>query len=179
MKKFWTLPILAIYMYCLTILTQYGFLAYFNIPSSFIEVSIRDNAIYAYSLFEAIKSLIWIVQWWQWLIAALLFTAGSIFLHNFGKIILAGVTILMIIFLANAVRFGNALAQNQTNFLIMAPDCPPINGSRDYIVPSIYQGNAILVPVDKDMKIQGGFLLKAVSEMSCKLESKQVGKVKR
>src|SRR3989344_3587248 len=115
MSKLWSLPVISVYLYAATILTQYGFNSYFNIPSSFIEASIKENIVYFFQLFQVASAVAGVMRWWMWaivIIAALIIT----FFYNFhsffrGIISLAG-TIILGLLLWGSYNFGSMLAAN-------------------------------------------------------------------
>jgi len=178
MNKLWSL-LIPVYFYAITILTKYGFISYFNIPASFIEpTSIKDNTIF---FFDFTKSLVDSLGWLYFglsvvaLIFAIfvIFSSGS-FLRNFFILIIAPAI------LFGFYKFGSFWAANETSFYTLSSDCLSIDSSEIYIIPNIYNGKAILVPVDDvTMKMKGSFLVKDAAELDCEIEYREVGQIKK
>jgi hypothetical protein len=80
---FWTIPGVIVYIYVITVLTQYGFLSYFDIPGNFIEASLRENIIYLYWLFSVFLVIVKIIGWWWILILPLAFLIYFLYDHEF------------------------------------------------------------------------------------------------
>jgi len=180
MSKLWTIPAATIYIYALTILTQYGATSYFNIPANFISISPTENTIYAYNLFKLALEFIPLIKWWEWVIVVIVFCFALFYFRILGKILISTITILLILFLYNAVNFGEFLAENQTNFLTLSPECSSLGKGETYIIPVIDNGKAILIPIDENSKkIGNSFLVKDVAELSCKLEHREIGKLRK
>lgn len=181
-SKFWSIPVLTIYFYAATILMQYGFISFFNIPSSYLEYSIKDNIIY---FFELIKMIISVVSALKWLgISFLLAPSLLIFYlcstssrwHNFFKWSAILISILFIIFSYN---FGDFIATNSRNLLLVEKGCPSLNNDFRYIVPNIYNGRYILIPIDLENKISGDFIVKESADLNCLVGYKDIGVIKK
>lgn len=183
MKKLWSIPIAAIYLYALSILTQGGYDSYFNIPSAFISASIVNNTLFAYLLFKAVEVVIIKIGWWWILIVPILIILGflsHIYLNDHRAIFIWAGTITAIFLLSIAISLGEHLAKERTDFLVPSPECPPIGSDSAYIIPDIYEGKAIFVPITQEAtsaRLGTGFMIKEISELPCKLVSKNVGKI--
>lgn len=183
MKKLWSIPIALAYLYGITILTQYGYYAYFNIPTNFIDASIPNNTIYAYALAGAIWGLITSIPWWaKVLIGAAIVLIGFlsfVFFNNYKTVFIWSGTIIAILFLCLTFNLGTIIAETKTSYLTLSPGCPAIGQDAEYIAPDIYEGQAIFVPIDPQNKnkLGDGFILKDISSLSCKLEYSPVGQV--
>lgn len=173
------------YFYAATVLTQFGYISYFGIPSNFIESSLKDNIVYFYNLFQVISTVFGLMKWWTLL--GLISIGVMIFFLYWGhyrfKQILSFVgTFILILLLRGTYDFGNLLAANSTTFLTLPDDCQfeSAGTSTRYIIPTLFETNAVLVPygVD-DHKIHPGFLLRAASDIPCAIERKEVGSMKR
>ena len=178
MKNLWNIPVLSVYFYAITVLTQYGYNSYFGIPSNFIEASIKENIIYFFQLFQIASSVAGVMRWWMWIVVVL--SIGVVlYLSNFKYKTVASVlgTLLLVVALWNSYNFGSLIAKNTTNFYILPQDCISIENGKSYIIPSFYDGKAILIPINYDKKMAGGFSIKSVSELPCELEQKEIGKV--
>jgi hypothetical protein len=71
MNKFWSLPVLTIYFYTATVLTQLGFVSYFGVPSNFVEASIKQNILYFFNLFQLTFVIVGLMKWWMFIAVAL------------------------------------------------------------------------------------------------------------
>ncbi len=174
-KIFWTIPSLAIYLYAITILTQFGFGSYFGIPSAFVEASITANTVYFYILAQAMVKLVIAIKWWWILIVFISYWILKVFDENQIKYV---AMIFMLISIYFFVSFGNLLASTQTNFLTLPNGCLDGNSSQRYVVPVVYQGEGIIVPIDENNKMSGGFIVKDLSELNCRLKHEEVGSIK-
>lgn len=174
-KAFWSISGLAVYLYVITILTQYGFSSYFGIPSNFIEASITANTIYFYTLLQAIVALAFAIKWWWLLIIPVVIILSIVFQKHHIK---SGVTLLLLVSVYGFVSFGHLWAANQTAFLTLPNGCADGNASQKYIIPEVYNGQAILVPIDADNKLVGGFLVKDVASLNCYLKHTEIGLIR-
>ena len=59
------LPVLTIFVYSASVLTQYGYISYFGLPSYLIEASVKSNIIYSFTILR--------IAWIIWPITLLLF----------------------------------------------------------------------------------------------------------
>lgn len=181
MSKLWSLPVISVYLYGITILTQYGFNSYFNIPSSFIESSIKENIIYFFQLFQLASSVAGLMKWWMWavvILAILLIT----FFYNFSgyrKFIAFCATLLLGYLLYGSYNFGILLAKNVSTFYVPAQNCTFLDKNTSYIIPNFYQGKAILVSIDSNKKLTGNVLVKDLSEPGCGTELKYIGLISK
>ena len=181
MKKLWSIPIITVYLYAVTILTQWGYYSFFSIPSDFVEASIKDNIVYFFTLFKVAEEVAGVLKWYVW--AMLIFTiliVGFVYTFNYTykRLITALGTLILIFFLINSYNFGNALAKNSILFLVPDVGCSGISNG-PYIIPGISNNQVILVPIDKNNKMLGGFIVKNIPDLGCKLEYKSIGLIKQ
>lgn len=176
MNKFWNIPIIAVYLYAVVILTQHGFNSYFNIPSNFIEFSIKENIIYFFQLFQLALTIVGVMKFWMWivvLVGAIIIAILCFFDYAYEIIftsILIGGT------LVGSYYFGNYLAINTGTFYILSSDCQSI-GQEKYIIPTFYNDKAIFVSIDKNNKLGNGLIVKEISSLDCKIEQENIGKI--
>lgn len=182
MKRLWSIPIALAYLYAVTVLTQYGYYSYFNIPTNFIDASISSNTIYTYSIATAAWQLIVSIPLlWKIVIGIAVAIASfisGIFFNNH-KIIFVWIgTGLAGILLIGSFGLGGFIARDKKNFLILSPTCSITNQNVQYVIPDIYEGMAILVPIDpkNNNKIGNGFVLKDISTLPCGLEYSEIGR---
>lgn len=182
MNKLWSIPVISLYLYVTTILTQYGFNSYFDIPYSFIEVSIRENIIYFFQLFQLASNVIGLMGWWMWFLVPLTLLFMFLSYNTLTqKIVSLVIIIFFIVFLWNSYNFGNTIASSMTDFYSIPENClEDIGNSEDslYIIPVFQNDKAVIIPLNKnDNKIQGGFIVKDLSDINCKIEKKEIGNV--
>jgi hypothetical protein len=179
-KLFWSIPAIAVYFYAATILTEYGFISYFNIPSNFISASLSDNIIFFYQFFIATADLADAMKWYIWLTIVIVISAiiALCYFSELWKGLVTTIgTILLFFYLGSFFMLGHIIAVNTTNFVVPSASCPPIGQSAAYIVPIIGNGEAVIVPIDASNTMTGGFLVKNLADLDCELEIKNIGKV--
>lgn len=182
MSKLWSIPVISVYLYGITILTQYGFNSYFNIPSSFIESSIKENIVYFFQLFRLASVVVGFMKWWMWavVILAVLVIIFLFYSHSFWKKTISFCGILLLSYLLyGSYNFGILLAKNTIAFYVPSQNCASLEKDTQYIIPNFYQGKAILVPVNNDKKMTGSVLVKDLSESGCATEIKYIGLISK
>jgi len=182
MSKLLSIPIISAYLYGVTILTQYGFNSYFGIPSSYLESSITQNFVYFFQLFQLASAVAGAMKWWMWLVIILgaltiLFIYASHFIWQ--KIISFVAILLLCLMLYGSYNFGTLLGQSTPEFYVPVAGCVSLDQNTKYIIPSFYQGKAILVSITESNTLAGSVLLKDLSELGCATEHKTVGLIKQ
>jgi hypothetical protein len=172
-KFFWSIPALAIYAYVITVLFQFGFLSYFNIPSNFVEASLRSNIFYFYLLSVSLADIFKSIGWWWLLLGPIL--AFSV--HFYKRYAIYAVTIVLVVFAIVSVSWGLFFGAHASSFLVPSENC--LGDNIEYIIPGVYNEEVILVPIDQDRKMIGGFLVKNISELACKLDYRNIGLIYR
>lgn len=181
MKNLWSLPVLSVYFYAVTILTQHGYNSYFGIPSNFIEASLKENIINFFQLFQIAFGIAGLISWWMWVVVALSI-AIVLYLSNFKyKAVISSVLFAILGALSwSSYAFGGWVGANITSFYSAPSKCISMGEDKVYIIPSFYDGKAIIVPIDQTNKIiEEGFLIRNISELPCGLKQKEVGKIVR
>jgi hypothetical protein len=56
-------------------------------------------------------------------------------------------------------------------------DCPPIGSDARYIIPISYGSDGVFVPINASNTMTGGFLVKDLATLNCKLVQQNIGKV--
>lgn len=172
---------MSVYFYAVTILVQYGYNSYFNIPSSFIGVSLGDNVIFFYHVFQIATVIAGLMKWWMWfvVICATAIITAIYLVNSWYNIILDFAAVLILsALLWGSVGFGSLLAANTTNFGVLSSNCSAIGSDNFYIIPVISETKAVLIPVDAETKkMKGGFMVKELSGLPCKIESREIGKI--
>jgi hypothetical protein len=168
-----------LYVYTATILTQYGFISYFGIPSNFIEPSIRDNIIFFFTLIKGMVD-VFIATPFLYGTILLLIVVFVVFtiLNKIPKIlVLIATGFLLIISIFAFYNLGGLLAQTAETFPVLS-NCLPGKDNVTYIVPAFFQTTAIIIPVTTDThKIIGSFFLKEAPGSDCEIQNKMIGKV--
>lgn len=183
----WSIPGITVYLYATSVLIQYGFNAYFGIPADFINASITTNIINYFGLFQLAKGIAGVMGWWMWfiLIISILIIGFLCIVDSRNQKFFTGIgrfigTCLLLYFLYISFSFGMLLAKNTADFLVPSPTCLSIANETQYIVPGFYNEKAILVPINpKTHKMTGGFILRDLSQLPCKLKSEPVGPIGR
>lgn len=181
MNKLWSIPLISLFFYLVTTITQHGFNSYFNIPANFIEVSLRHNIVYFYRLFSSAMLIAGIMQWWMWVVVIFAILT-IIFLYNFDSIIykiLRGIfIIILLIILIKSFDFGYQLAKNTSSFYFIPSICVSGNEENWYIIPIIHDQNAVIVSVDKiSNRMSNGFIVRDMADLGCVIEQNEIGKV--
>ncbi len=172
LSETWTVLITTVCVYSAAILAQYNYVSYFNIPSSFIEFSIRENVIYFLQLFYFAYAFISLAEMW------LLFFLVIVFILSF-YMLRKKTFLILIIFLLLFVsfEFGGLVAEKSPFHYVLSSGCLINNKNEIYIIPAFYDGKMILVPVDENNKMKKSFLIKDIAESGCLIERKDVGKI--
>ena len=170
------MPVLTIYLYAITILAQFGFNNYFNIPYNFVEGSITTNTVYARTLVQLLVSMFTSMGFWGWfnflVVLALVVDVVVMVFRKPGTIFSGILVLIAIAFLWGSVSFGNLVAKTDTSFYVLPAGClSTAEASTTYIVPNFYEGKAMVVPVDENKKIAGGFFLQEITP-ACQLTMK-------
>ncbi len=182
MSKLLTIPIISVYLYGITILTQYGYSSYFNIPSNLIEASITQNFVYFFQFFQLASTIAGVMKWWMWVM--LIVTALLVFFfyasNRFWRFVISTCGVfLAAYFLYGSYNFGQLIAKSSSEFYVLSDSCTLSETGTKYIIPSFSQGNAILVSIDADNTLMGQVLVKNLSELECSTEKKNVGLIKK
>ncbi|MFA5652026.1 MAG: hypothetical protein WC933_01560 [Candidatus Paceibacterota bacterium] len=174
MKKFiWSIPGLSIYIYTITILTQAGYYSYFNIPTSFVNASIKENVVFLYTLAKAIITLAGTIGvWWFAIVPSIILIIA---LLEKGIVFMATVLLLLSVFWFYG--FGAKIAQNDIYFYTIDKSCVTATSSDKYIIPLMKDNISVIVPISKDNKMTGEFFVKDTSNLSCKIEYKNIGNI--
>lgn len=171
------ITLIGIYIYVITILTQYGWNTYYNIPSNFIDASITANTTYLYVLITAIINEFGAHPY---LYSGILFVIVLIIIitnyyKKFGYFL---ITVLALALAYGFFNFGLNLGKINEHFSVIDQPCLPQATSTRYISPTTYQDKIILIPIDQDNKMKGGFLVKDLSQISCLTKDAYIGQVK-
>jgi hypothetical protein len=182
MQKFWSIPAIGLYFYVATVLTNWGFLSYFNIPSTFVQASLSSNIIFFYQFITAALSLLGSLHWYVYVAAGFFFIVVValyylIFQYNkpLKNTFVAVGTIVLFLYLGTFFSLGNLIASTQTSYIVPV-DCS-VGPAYAYVIPLTDENQTILVPIDQNNKMTDGFLVRNTADLSCTFESKPVGKV--
>lgn len=173
----------------MTALNQYGFLGYFNVPSNFVNTSLTNNIIFFFQIFQVGKVLasslgvmtcaLLFMTFATWVIAIL----GLYWSSKKMKIGLeVAAAILCLVGLWSFYNLGISSAENQETFFIAKSECilKEKDASTDFAAVGYYGGSAILVPYEpKTQKMKGGFMIRDLATMPCKLISTKIGRIHR
>lgn len=181
MKKLWSIPLITVYLYIATVLTTVGYFDYFGVPSYFVEASIQSNVIYFFSLLNLTSAIFSAMRWWTLLIVIVVAIFIFLFYHSARWrrwLVTAVGTLILCWALFHSFSFGKTLARYNTTYLVPATGCASFGTSTQYIGMGAFEGKEIFIPVDPaTRKLQGGFMLKDLSEASCVFEHRNFGQI--
>jgi hypothetical protein len=181
-KYFWTIPVLTIVVYSATVLFQFGYNSYFNVPSTVIDSSLAFNVIFSF-YFLKLVGLLAFKLWWLWIIAAIIaYAVFAVFnLSSWLKIIpIVGI----IVFLCFCPSIGDYLAKHTEYFYIVSDNCETIDPTK-YVILNFYDDKAVLLSIEDNTekvgakKLTGSFLIKNVSDLGCDIKLKKIGVIER
>jgi len=163
---FWSIPGIAIYIYVINILAQYGWNMYYQIPASFIDASITSNTTFMHVIIGALI----MVALAHWILSIIIIAVVSLSFYVANRIgskkgLLALFAILAIVIGWKFYDFGSYLAKQNTLFFVSEPGCLPEASSTKYVAPTMYGQDAIFIPIDTANKMKGGFLVKDLSNI--------------
>lgn len=179
-RFFWSIPGLTIYVYATNILIQWGLYSYFGIPSEYVSASIISNIIGYYGLFQLAKGVAGLMGWWLLILvaSALIVIVFYFFSSTFQKLTTTVVTLFLIwLVLYGCYNFGMWIGKNQTYYYIPTPGCITIGTATGFIIPGFIDDKAILVPINSQHKMIGGYTTRDLSQIPCPLEKREVGKI--
>jgi len=182
-SKLWSIPLITVYLYTATVLSQYGYNSYFNLPANFVEASIQKNITHFFDLLGFAQSVAGSMRWWAWIVAIV--TTVVIVLAYFSSytykvLVQIAATIFLLFVLSGTYGYGWRTAMETTQFFVPSSNCQSIGPDEKYVVPSFFEGKAIFVPYDKDThKMYGNFIVKDVAELGCALEKSDAGEILR
>jgi hypothetical protein len=182
MSRFWTIPVLAVYVYAVTVLTYAGYSTYFGVPADFVQASIASNALFASFMLHALVNSFLVMSWKGWLVLTFYTTiflgCSYVFLFRPMKALSALLVIPALWFAWQSLSFGEALAKGNVYFYMPEKGCVTgFDANQKLIAPAFYDSNAIFVPIDDSNKMTGGFMMKDLTQLPCKLTLQTVGKV--
>lgn len=173
------ISIVPVYVIGATVLFQYGYNDYFGIPYNYIGVSSVDFTLFVYSIMQIVLSVVGALKWLQWVeIVVLVGGVAFICLHWFWrKVVYILVAIFFIWLLIKMVLFGAYIAKHQTDYLVLSANCSQMSAEQKYIIPVTTNTQVILIPIDKNNKMTGSFVVKDPSQLQCSFEHKNIGVV--
>jgi len=174
-KYIWSIPGIAVFFYAVTVLFQYGYLTYFNIPAGFIRGSIADNIVFAHDLIRMGLAILALLRWWRIIILLLVLLCTLSFLQRYKTV--AALTLVFIAY--GFFNFGTFSAQNQMAFFMPSSGCPAIGPEKRYVAVSVSDGKAILVSIDDNRHLKPGFMVEDMSELPCGLELRNIGQIEK
>jgi len=175
-----SIPALAVYFYGATILTEYGFASYFHIPYSFISASLSDNIIYFFQLLTVVEAILGYMRWQMWLLVfvIVLTIVYLCYRHRFWRVLFGVVgMIILLVILLGSFNFGKTIAASTADFWVLPPGCLAAGLDGRYVIPAFYGENAVLIHIDQNNKMTGGFLVKNITSLACEVEREAIGTV--
>ena len=176
MKWFCSIPGIAVYIYVINVLAQYGWNIYYQIPSTFIDASIASNTTFMYMFIKGVLSDVKIHPFIYLIYFVVIVGATLIAVYLKGSKYFV-ITIVAILIGWRFYDFGLTLAKVNDTFFVTESGCLSEATSTRYISPTIYQDEAVFIPIDQNNKMKGGFLVKNLTQMSCLTKIAQIGQV--
>lgn len=181
-KFVWSAVGIGLWLYVTNIITQYGFLSYFKVPPNFIDISLTSNVVFYYQIIELMQAIFGAITLPLWIIIGvcvlflIYFWASNRF---WAKTIEIVGTVILGILILGSFHFGHFLAVNGSTFDV--PDttgCISVGADTSFVVIAYKSTQAILVPIDETTrKMTGGYIVREVSQIPCKLVKAEVGKI--
>jgi len=172
-----------IYLYVLTVVTYYGYNSNFGIPSNYLEFSVVTPIIFFFDISRGILEFCKTLNAWAW-IGILVATISFLIVLSLHSAIRWIALVVFVIFLVRLpfgfYGFGEFIAKSTTSYYTLPSDCIPGATEKTYIAPTLFGGKAIFVPIDTDTKkIKNGLLVREVTDLTCQLEKREIGKISR
>lgn len=172
-KKFWTIPVITVYIYAVTVLANSGFVSYFDIPRYFIGSSIKENILFAHMLFQMVWQLAGAIGiLWLLIIPALL--VAAFYTEKFIRILIT-LCLLWFGFFGSSM-FGSWIAEKQVTFLSPSDQCEQFVGGK-YAVVAANEDVFAIIKIDENKKMEKGFKPYLVSDLSCGMDYKDLGPI--
>lgn len=170
----WLIPLITLWLYTITILFQYSYNNFFDIPRTFIQSSLVANVTFFWNIFVAIPlsaklypcgfvifvcvvvllcfTYLWLRKKWKWVTPL-------------------AIIILVVSVLGYSCILGTESAKNTGTYYSFNKDCPETFFKKDthYIIPITYEGLAILVALDKNNTRLHQIKVVDLAETSCSL----------
>jgi len=175
----WEIPLITILLYVIVVLVNYGYLSYFDVPSSMISTSISTNITLIYSiiklfcgvflLFTLLNKILWI--------SLIIFTICVPIIFKKYRIIL----IFLIIILSGILsyNFGNFIAKISTVFPTIPASCLGLKNNNIYIIPFFSDTKVVLKPLIKNnngsFKMLNSYLIRDTINLPCEINSTSTG----
>ncbi len=180
MRKFlWSIPALTIYIYAINVLIQWGIYSYLGVPAEYVDASISSNIISIFSLSVLGQGVLKAMGWWTLLLLLpiFLFQALYFFSVTFQKLTVVITPLVLLLFFYGCFHFGEWIGKVQTYYYAPENGCITIGTATGFIVPGFSNGEAILVPINAQNQMIGGFTTKAVSQIPCTFRMREVGRI--
>ncbi len=153
--------------------------SYLGIPSEYVDASITSNIISLFSLSLLGQGVLKAMGWWGLLLLIPIFVFIGFygFSFIFQKLTAVVTPLIFISFFYSCFYFGDWLGKVQTYYYAPESNCITIGTSTGFIIPGFVDDKAILVPIDSQNKMLGGFTIRDVSDIPCTIELRSVGKI--
>lgn len=177
----WGVSLAAVYIYVATVAINLGYITYFNVPTDFIEVSLRQNILFALSAWQ----LVWLflLSLGNLLLLALPLLCLLIFItFRYRKLISfdAFCAVALLLILIGLHWFGQALAAGKSAHYTLAENCSMDSEDTGYVIVTFYEKSAVLVPYEKNNNLlRGGFRVVSLEQENCTIDYKNIGSLER
>jgi len=174
MKPEWVIPLSAAYLYFITILLELGFFDYFGVPPAFLDASLVSNVLLVHFFLGSITFLS--------LLGLVIISISTFLQKTFNSFSSSWVSLNRIIFwilislaaiLAySSINIGELIARNTTKFYVPESGCVSQQPVGEWLIIGSSNGAAILIDAEGH-KQHGGFIVKNLAEMHCKIQLQQ------
>lgn len=170
---------ISLYFYGATVLTQYGYYSHFDVPSDFVDASLKANIIQFFELFRLAQALAGLMRWWLWIVIiviAIIIFFVCYLSPKWSTALAIAAIVLLGLSLVKWYSFGNLWAKTKLTYTIIAESCPSIGPEKLYVMLGSNEWKGVFVPVEATTdKLLGGYLIKDVADLGCKFEEKNIG----
>ena len=175
-RYFWSIPGLTIYLYAMSVWTQYGFYSYFGVPYNLIDASFVTNVVYYFQLLQ-VGGVLLRALWIFVAVVALLIVLLLYALGRHWKSLITVSTVMLLVVLWYSSSFGTWLAKNTSYFYIVPQGCVANIGTTTTSVVVGFDGtDAIFVPVSTSThELLGGFAVRDLTQLPCDLAMTETG----
>lgn len=163
------------YLYAISILTQYGYVSYFKLPSNLVAATLKDNVIYFYELFRLAQSVAGFFRWWMWLIlvvvtliAVLFYIFNQVWQHTVNIVAF----ILIVGFLLGSYSFGQTIAAHKASFKVVDESCQNKKWS-NLVIAATNDSVTAFIPIDDFGIIKSGYLIENTTDIGCLITEKR------
>lgn len=178
-SRLWIIPIITIFIYSATVLFNIGYVSYFGITSTVVNASFTDNIVFSYIWVKGLFIVSLSQSIFFWIVIGIILGFLGFFWYKVKTWILVTLIVFMGFFTYQSVLVGETFAKNTDWFYSPTEGCLVTATGTRFIIPYIVDKEAILVPIDNNNKLTGGFTIKPISDIPCVITLSYVGKIEK